>query len=101
SRLVPGATAPPSSSPASVSAVSVGGTPRPLGAFGTRAVSSFDVPPGAGGVRIDYFASDLSPDGRGRFEYRLDGADSAWSAPTTRDSVEDAALSPGRSRFEG
>lgn len=86
--------------PALVAGVAIGGTARPIGALGLPDVPSFTVGPGAGGVRIDYFAADLSPDARGLFEYRLRGADDAWSAPTTRDFVEYPALSPGRYRFE-
>jgi ligand-binding sensor domain-containing protein/signal transduction histidine kinase len=99
SRLAPQPPSASVASPAFVSAVTVGGMPRPLGAFGERAVPEFAIGPGAGGVRIDYFASDLSSYGRGRFRYRLEGADTDWSAPTTRDSVEYAALAPGRYRF--
>jgi len=100
SRLVPSPPASASPSHAFVAAVSVGGTPRPLGVFGERSLPEFEIGPGAGAVRIDYFAADLAPEGRGLFQYRLQGAQSEWSAPTTRDSVEYAALSPGRYHFE-
>ncbi len=100
SRFLPG---PPGShaSPAFVSDVLVGGRPRgPRGVFGSRSVSEFAIGRSDGSVRIHYFATDLSPEGRGLFQYRLLGAESAWSAPTPRDFVEYAALSPGAYRFE-
>jgi len=100
SRFVPPPDVSPAASPALIAAVSVGGRPRPLDAFGERAVPGLTIGPGDGGLRIDYFATDLSPEGRGLFEHRLVGAESGWSAPTSGDFVEYAALAPGRYRFE-
>ena len=100
SRYLPRARPATASSPAQVAAVTAGGVPRPLGAFGVRSVPEFVIPPGVAGVRIDYFATDLSPEGRGLFEHRLLGADARWTAPATTDFVELASLAPGRYRFE-
>jgi ligand-binding sensor domain-containing protein/signal transduction histidine kinase len=82
-----------------IGALAVGGVARPLSALGERALSEFAVDAG-NSLRIEYFASDFAPGSRGLFQHRLAGADSSWSPPAPQDSVEYAALAPGRYRFE-
>jgi ligand-binding sensor domain-containing protein/signal transduction histidine kinase len=98
SRLVAGPHVPPPAAPAMIAAVSVAGMPLRLSALGERAVPEFAIGPGPAAVRIEYFVTDFTPGRERLFEYRL--ADAAWSAPTTRDAVDYAALSPGRYLFE-
>jgi ligand-binding sensor domain-containing protein/signal transduction histidine kinase len=99
SRLVPAPDDPAPPASAMIAAVSVAGVPRALSALGERAVPEFTIGPGPVGVRVEYFVTDFTPGRERLFQYRLD-AGAEWSAPTTRDAVEYAALAPGRYRFE-
>jgi ligand-binding sensor domain-containing protein/signal transduction histidine kinase len=99
SRLVPRPNGPSPAAPALIAAVSVAGLPLRLSALGERSVPEFAVGPGAAAVRIEYFVTDFTPGRERLFEYRL-AADAPWSAPTTRDAVDYAALAPGRYLFE-
>jgi ligand-binding sensor domain-containing protein/signal transduction histidine kinase len=99
SRLVPGPDDAAPAAPAMIAAVSVAGVPLALSALGERAVPEFAIGPGPVGVRVEYSATDFTPGRERLFQYRLD-PEAEWSAPTTRDAVDYAALAPGRYLFE-
>jgi ligand-binding sensor domain-containing protein/two-component sensor histidine kinase len=69
----------------------------PIGALGDTAVSLGSLA-GASPLQIDFFGSSFGT-GALRYQYRLEGADESWSAPSPLRSVRYARLAPGRYRF--
>ncbi len=59
-----------------------------------------DVPPGDNGVEIEFLATATAASQNVQYEYRLTGADSAWSPPTSRHSVLYSDLRAGSYVFE-
>jgi signal transduction histidine kinase len=91
---------PGTSSPrAFITTVRVNGQARLVSELGDEDVSELTLAPGERGVAIDFFAFTFAPGERLRFQYRLEGAESDWSAPTPRRSVDYAHLSSGPYRF--
>lgn len=72
-------------------------SPDPLG---TGEYHGPSLPAGRNHVRIDYFGIPFATGEAISYQYRLAGAGSAWSAPTTNRSVTLASLAPGDYRFE-
>jgi ligand-binding sensor domain-containing protein len=93
---------PESSSPAPtilVTGLAVGGIPRPISAIGETNITLPDLGPDGNRLEIDFVAlGSRSTEGL-RYQYRLEGAGSDWSPPTSRRSVNFESLSPGRYRF--
>jgi signal transduction histidine kinase len=50
-------------------------------------------------IQIEFFGLGEGPGDELRYQYRLEGADRDWNAPTDQRSVNYASLSPGRYRF--
>jgi two-component sensor histidine kinase len=50
-------------------------------------------------IEIEYAAADLRAASSLRYQYRLEGVDADWSAPSTRFSVNYANLPPGKRSF--
>ena len=94
--------APRSSSPAPtilVTGLAVGGVPRPISAIGETTITLPDLGHNGNRLELDFVAlGSRSTEGL-RYQYRLEGSGSDWSAPTSRRSVNFESLSPGRYRF--
>ncbi len=97
SRLVPALDRPRPPPPVLVTGLSIGGVPRPVSDLGEQDVSGLAFPRSS--LRIDWVALGFSPGEALRYQYRLEGADADWRAPTEQRSVEFAGLSPGSYRF--
>jgi signal transduction histidine kinase/sugar lactone lactonase YvrE len=67
------------------------------GAYAPR--GPLQLAPGTGHFRIEYTAPALRKPERVRFEYRLDGADSAWQAAGTRRATSYTNVAPGHYVF--
>ena len=99
SRLTPAAesrTLPP---PIRVAGVVVNGLSEPLPEIGAGAVRIPTRTAEPTSVEIRFVALDFAPGGRPRYQYRVDGIDRDWSAPTSQPSVVYARLPSGRYRF--
>jgi ligand-binding sensor domain-containing protein/two-component sensor histidine kinase len=79
--------------------VRVAGASVPLPVNGATTVAPITVPANARRLSVDFFAVHQTPGPPPRYQYRLEGADRAWSVPGTDTSVNYAGLSPGRYRF--
>jgi signal transduction histidine kinase/ligand-binding sensor domain-containing protein len=97
SRLVPTADRPPPPPPVLVTGVSAGGVPRPISDLGESSVSGLTVRETP--LQIDFVGLGFSPGEAIRYQYRLEGADRDWGAPTDQRAVVYARLSPGTYRF--
>jgi signal transduction histidine kinase/ligand-binding sensor domain-containing protein len=79
--------------------VRIAGEVVPLPANGTTLAGRITIPADRRRVSVEYFAVHHGPGPPPRFQYRLEGADAEWSAPTSDRSVQYAHLAPGRYRF--
>ncbi len=99
SRLTPAAesrTLPP---PIRIAGVVVNGLAEPLPVIGAAAVRIPTRTAEPTSVEIRFVALDFAPGGRPRYQYRVDGIDRDWSAPTAQPSVVYARLPSGSYRF--
>lgn len=99
SRFEPGTERPPTLAPARLRELRFAGEAVSLPSTGASEAGPFTVGPARRRVAVEYFAVHLGPGPPPRFQYRLEGADADWSAPTRRRAVQYAALAPGRYRF--
>jgi signal transduction histidine kinase len=98
SRLHPRPDPDATSLPVHIASVKVNGQVQPV-PLGTQEVALADLPPGSSGLEIEFFAiASVGPENI-RYQYRLDGANSPWSAPTAKRSVLFSNLRAGRHSF--
>ena len=97
SRLVPALDRPRAPPPVFVTGLSVGGVAQPVSDLGEAAVAGIELRRTP--LRMDFVGLGFSPGEALRYQYRLEGADPDWSAPTDQRSVVYASLSPGHYRF--
>lgn len=82
-----------------VTGLAVGGISRPVSAIGETSVVLPDIGYDGNRLEIDFVALGSRSTEGVRYQYRLEGAGSDWSAPTSRRSVNFESLAPGRYRF--
>ena len=99
SRLHPRPDPPPRALSLRISSVKVNGQIQPT-SFSADQVTLADVPPGNNGVEIGFLAPATAASENVQYEYRMAGAGSAWSAPTSRRSVLYSNLRAGSYVFE-
>ncbi len=99
SRLFPATDAPVSAPGAVIAAVRINGNPRPVPELGARSLPELYLAPDETRVRIDFAAPSFTPGARVRYQTRLLGVDSAWSAPGPDPTVRYVGLAPGRYQF--
>jgi len=99
SRLEPAAEARTPPPPVLVSTVHVNGVRRPLPELGATSLRLARGVVEPASVQIDFVSPDFAPGGRPRYQYRVDGLDRDWSAPTVERSVVYAHLPAGDYRF--
>jgi two-component sensor histidine kinase len=97
SQFVPMEDAPQSPPPVLVTGLSVGGVAQAISDLGQTAVTGLRFPERP--LRVDYVGLGFQPGGALRYQYRLEGADREWSAPTDQRTVIYASLAPGSYRF--
>ena len=100
SRFVPEAvkTAPPP--PILVTALNVAGERRSVSAFGETDLALAALASDRNQLQIDFVALGFAPGEVLRYQYQLEGSDTAWSSLSTQRTVNYASLAPGRYRFQ-
>jgi len=99
SRFVPGLEETALPPPVLIGGVRIAGIARPLSALGESTLVLPSLQPDQNNVQIDFFGIALRTGDTLRYQYRLEGADGGWSAPSPQRSVDYANLAPGRYRF--
>jgi signal transduction histidine kinase len=99
SRLIPHPDPPPLPPPILVTGVEVAAQPEPLSPLGQTSLPRLYIEPHRNHLRIEYVALGLGPGEDLRYQYRLEGARSDWSAPSNQRTVNFANLPPGSYRF--
>ncbi len=84
--------------PILITALDVGGRPQPISAVGESDVRLSE-PSGNPRLQIDFVALGFSHGDGLQYQYTLEGADRAWSPPSTQRTVNFASLAPGSYRF--
>jgi len=83
-----------------ISDASLSGVRLPMNLLGETAVEDVVLSPDQRQIEIGFVGLDFSTGERLRYQYRLQGADADWSAPTDRRAVNYARLAPGAYRFQ-
>ncbi|MGE0639969.1 MAG: two-component regulator propeller domain-containing protein [Thermoanaerobaculia bacterium] len=78
----------------------IAGVPQPLAARGVASVAPLELRRDQRSLQVDLVGVALAAGVNLRYQYRVLGADDAWSAPSPARRVQLAALAPGRYRFE-
>jgi signal transduction histidine kinase/ligand-binding sensor domain-containing protein len=99
SRLVPEEEKNSSVPPVLLGGLRVAGVEKKLSELGERTISNLELAPGQNNLQIDFFGIDFKPSETLRYQFRLEGADDDWSAPTEQRTVNYANLSAGTYRF--
>src|SRR4030095_11660607 len=77
----------------------IAGVPQAVSELGAREIADLELGPNENNLQIDFFGLDFHAGETLRYQYRLEGADTDWSAPTEQRSVNFANLRPGKYRF--
>jgi signal transduction histidine kinase/ligand-binding sensor domain-containing protein len=99
SRLIPSPDPPPQPPPIIITGVDVAARPEPLNPLGETSLRRLSIEPHRNHLRIEYVALGLGPGEDLRYQYRLEGAEDDWSAPSNQRTVNFANLAPGAYRF--
>ncbi len=89
--------APAAIPPVYLTSVQFAGENLPLPRGGSARVGPFELGPSRNNLRIEYVAPSFRRPVR--YQYRLEGADADWQAPTPERTVQYAHLAPGSYRF--
>src|SRR4029453_557365 len=79
--------------------IRVAGEAIPLPADGAVAAGALTIPPDRRRLAVEFFSIHEGPGPSPRFQYRLEGSDADWSAPTSERSGPYANLAPGPPTF--
>ena len=71
-------------------------SPQPLADLGQARVGPMELEPGQNQVQIDFSALSFWPGESPRFQYKMDGIDADWSAPTAQRNLNYTNLGAGR-----
>lgn len=100
SRLAPGRDETPAlPPPILITALSVAGKRQSVSARGDIEISLPDLAANRNQLQIDFVALSFAPGEVLRYQYKLEGSDAEWGAPTEQRTVNFANLAPGRYRF--
>ncbi len=75
------------------------GAPYPLSDLGETELAGIRLPPNQNQLEISFLALSFDAGEVLQYQYKLDGADRDWSAPSDRRVVNYASLAPGKYRF--
>ena len=98
-RLVPSPERAPAPPPILISGVRINGVPQPISALGEQEISLAEFAPDQNQVQIDFVGLGFASGDVLRYQYRLQGGNVDWSAPSELRSVTYASLVPGHYAF--
>jgi len=90
----------PPTARALITSVHVNGVARHVSELGDHEVPELTLAPSERGLAIGFFALTYAAGEHLRYQYRLDGAETDWSQPSTARVVNYSQLAPGRYRFQ-
>lgn len=99
SRFVPQPESAQEAPPIIISGLRIGGAAQHISALGETSLLNLVLDPQQKDLQIDFVGLDFVPGEVTRYQYKLEGADKDWSAPTLQRSVSFARLAPGKYRF--
>jgi signal transduction histidine kinase len=99
SRFVPGTREPAAPLPILISGLRVAGLQQPLSALGESDIRLPDLAADHNQLQIDFVALSFAPGGVLHYQYKLEGANADWGAPTEQRTVNYGNLAPGHYRF--
>jgi ligand-binding sensor domain-containing protein/signal transduction histidine kinase len=98
-RVVPQLDPPQHPPPILITALNVAGLPQSISAVGEPEVRLIEPSSRNTNLQIDFVALGFSYGEELLYQYMLEGADDAWSKPSTQRTVNYASLAPGSYRF--
>lgn len=98
SRLFPETEKPQAAPPVLIGGLRVAGIARAISELGEQEVKGLEFGAGENQIEIDFFGLNFSAGGGLRYQYKFEGSDEDWSAPTNQRTVT-ASLAPGAYRF--
>jgi ligand-binding sensor domain-containing protein/two-component sensor histidine kinase len=99
SRFVPGSHEPAAPLPIVVSGLRIAGLQQPLSALGESDIRLPDLAADQNQLQIDFFGLSFAPGDVLHYQYKLEGANVDWGAPTEHRTVNYGSLAPGHYRF--
>ncbi|HKV42642.1 MAG TPA: two-component regulator propeller domain-containing protein [Blastocatellia bacterium] len=99
SKLVPQVEQPASPPPIRITSLEVAGIPYPLPELGVANMTGPELDASQNHIQIDFSGLSIASADSPRYEYKLEGAVSEWSAPTDVRVVSYPNLAPGSYRF--
>jgi len=85
--------------PIMISGLRVGGISHPISELGEKEVSKLELGRNQNQIQIDFVGLGFGLGEELRYQYKLEGADRDWSAPTDQRTITYANLAPGVYRF--
>jgi signal transduction histidine kinase len=85
--------------PIYLSRAQVAGEDLPLSETGALRIPEVEIPSTRNNLLVEYVALSFKGEQRLRYQYKLEGVDGDWSAPTEARSVNYARLAPGSYQF--
>ncbi len=82
-----------------ITGLRVAGVSRPVSALGETALASIELGANDNSVSVEFLGLGTSLGEALKYQYRLDGANSSWSVPSSGRTVTLANLGPGSYRF--
>lgn len=99
SRFAPGPDEPSAPPPVLISGLRVAGSPWLVSTLGEREMSLPDLAANQNQLQLDFVALGFASGEVLRYQYKLEGADADWSAPTEQRTVNYARLASGHYKF--
>ncbi|MBI3951805.1 MAG: ATP-binding protein [Acidobacteria bacterium] len=99
SRYIPHPDPPPSPPPILTNSVRIRGVRHTISALGETTVSLPNLAADKNQLQIDFVGLSFASGESLRYQYKLEGADADWSAPTDQRTISYANLAPGHYRF--
>jgi signal transduction histidine kinase/ligand-binding sensor domain-containing protein len=82
-----------------ITGLRIAGATQMISALGETSLGSFELEAQQKDLQIDFVGLDFAPGEVVRYQYKLEGADKDWSAPTFQHGVSYANLAAGKYRF--
>jgi ligand-binding sensor domain-containing protein len=98
-RFTPGNESPPSLPATRIADLRIDDAAVSVPPLGATALGPYVLGPGRNRLELTFFGITPGLAPNLRYQYRLDGTNAGWSAPTTQRTVTLASLGPGRYRF--